>query len=101
MCLNINIVIEATPEIPDSAAHKYLGPQKDLHEIYKDVTKNIEDHLNNETLPKLEKKKPNQYGLTPGATPFPDHVGQLAEKCEEVNRLLLKVDQIQPETVLT
>ncbi|GIC88633.1 endonuclease III domain-containing protein [Aspergillus udagawae] len=36
-------------------------------------------------------KKKNPYGLTPGATPFPEWARPTPEECEEVNRLLSSV----------
>lgn len=35
-----------------------------------------------------ERKKAHPYGLTPGFSPFPDHIMPTHEACEEVNRLL-------------
>lgn len=42
-------------------------------------------------VPKKVRKKAHPYGLTPGASPFPDHIKPTAEDCEEVVRVLSKV----------
>ncbi|RAL02236.1 HhH-GPD family base excision DNA repair protein [Aspergillus ibericus CBS 121593] len=46
-------------------------------------------------------KKPNQYNLTPGASPFPDWNHPTPEECEEVNRLLSTVhgEIVAPTTI--
>ncbi|KAL6236055.1 hypothetical protein BDW75DRAFT_207963 [Aspergillus navahoensis] len=46
-------------------------------------------------------KKANAYGLTPGATPFPDWNRPTPEDCEEVNRLLSSIhgEIVAPTTI--
>lgn len=50
--------------------------------------------------PKTVRVKKAPYGLTPGISPFPDHVGPTAEACEEVHRLLKiahdPMDKVKP-----
>lgn len=41
--------------------------------------------------PKAKRKKAHPYGLTPGASPFPDHAKPTPEDCEEVHRLLTEL----------
>ncbi|KAJ5709748.1 hypothetical protein N7493_010039 [Penicillium malachiteum] len=50
---------------------------------------------------KKEKKKRNQYGLTPGQTPFPDWPQPTAEACEVVNTLLSQMhgEVVPPKTI--
>ncbi|KAL4898650.1 DNA glycosylase [Aspergillus ambiguus] len=57
------------------------------------------------TLPPISpapgKGKKSNYGLTPGATPFPDWDRPTAKECEEVNRLLSTVHgEIVPPTTI-
>ncbi|KAI9768975.1 MAG: hypothetical protein M1840_004571 [Geoglossum simile] len=40
---------------------------------------------------KMKKAKGNQYGLSPGETPFPDHPHPTPDECREVARLLSEV----------
>ncbi|PYH94280.1 DNA glycosylase [Aspergillus ellipticus CBS 707.79] len=50
---------------------------------------------------KKPKKKTNQYGLTPGTTPFPDWAHPTPEECEEVNNLLSTIHgEIIPPTTI-
>lgn len=50
--------------------------------------KRISSKKGSRDAPKKERKKAHPYGLTPGFSPFPDHVMPTHEACEEVNRLL-------------
>ncbi|PWY80519.1 DNA glycosylase [Aspergillus heteromorphus CBS 117.55] len=69
-------------------------------------TDKSESAIKKEGINRLDKtgkksKKTNQYGLTPGVTPFPDWVHPTPEECKEVNRLLSTVhgDVIPPATI--
>jgi len=84
-------VLEAPPVSSLLAAKENNSLQIDLLEISQVVDQKIKDHLHDETLPKVEKKKRNQYGLTPGSTPFPEHIGPIAKECEEASITLLKM----------
>ena len=50
---------------------------------------------------KETKGRAHKYGLTPGRSPFPDHVMPTPEACEEVNRLLSKLhgEVKQPDVI--
>jgi endonuclease III len=50
---------------------------------------------------KESKGKAKNYGLTPGKSPYPDHVMPTPEACEEVNQLLSQLhgDVIQPAII--
>lgn len=51
--------------------------------------------------PKKRQKKANKYGLTPGDTPFPNHIKPTPEECEEVNRLLSTLHgEVKPPEVI-
>lgn len=50
-----------------------------------------EDGQTKEESPKKTPKKKENYGLTPGVTPYPDYPRPTAEECKEVVRLLEKV----------
>jgi endonuclease III len=68
----------------------------------KDVLDKVDELIDaSGNVPKKEKKKKHKYGLTPGYSPFPDHVMPTAEACEEVNRLLSELHGVveQPKVV--
>jgi len=69
-----------------------------------DTSRDVLDKVNelidaSGNVPKKERSKKHRYGLTPGHSPFPDHVMPTPEACKEVNRLLSelhgKVEQPQ------
>lgn len=65
-----------------------IEEEEDLDNLASDLQKTVDKAT--EGLPqqiKISKKK-NPYGLTPGATPFPEWARPTPEECEEVNRLL-------------
>ena len=51
----------------------------------------VKDEPLEDVSPKKTPKKNQNYGLTPGITPFPDYPRPTAEECHEVVRLLEKV----------
>ncbi|GIK06374.1 hypothetical protein Aspvir_002022 [Aspergillus viridinutans] len=65
--------------------------EEDLDKLANDLQKTVDKTT--EGLPqqiRISKKK-NPYGLTPGATPFPEWARPTPEECEEVNTLLSSV----------
>lgn len=55
----------------------------------KDVLDKVDELIDaSGNVSKKERKKKHPYGLTPGYSPFPNHVMPTPEACEEINRLL-------------
>ncbi|PKX95929.1 endonuclease III domain-containing protein [Aspergillus novofumigatus IBT 16806] len=68
-----------------------IKEEEDLDKLASDLQKTVDKST--EGLPqqiRINKKK-NPYGLTPGATPYPEWARPTPEECEEVNRLLSNV----------
>ncbi|RHZ48223.1 endonuclease III domain-containing protein [Aspergillus thermomutatus] len=65
--------------------------EEELDKLATELQKTVDKTT--EILPQQAKvsKQKNPYGLTPGATPFPEWARPTPEECEEVNRLLSSV----------
>ncbi|GAQ03651.1 putative DNA glycosylase At3g47830 [Aspergillus lentulus] len=76
-----------------------IKEEEDFDKLASDLQKTVDKTT--EGLPqqiRINKKK-NPYGLTPGATPFPEWARPTPEECEELNRLLSSVHgEIIPPT---
>ncbi|KAI4163605.1 MAG: hypothetical protein LQ342_002878 [Letrouitia transgressa] len=75
----------------DAPAKTQPKEQKATHAVVKkeNIPKDANNVAANEALEeKPRKKKANPYGLTPGASPFPDWPHPTAQECHEVNSLL-------------
>ncbi|RHZ73343.1 hypothetical protein CDV55_108024 [Aspergillus turcosus] len=76
-----------------------IKEEADLDKLANDLQKTVDKTT--EGLPQQIKtsKKKNPYGLTPGATPFPEWARPTPEECEDVNRLLSSVHgEVTPPT---
>lgn len=93
-------ILETSPVTPESVPTETHATPNNLIELFQAVVKKLEDHINDESLPMSDKKKRNQYGLTPGATPFPEHEGPTAEKCEEAS-IRKEIPAFWAEPILT
>ncbi|EAW08751.1 endonuclease III domain-containing protein [Aspergillus clavatus NRRL 1] len=83
---NINTghgVAKKEPEIKAEDLDQLAG------ELQNSVDKAIE--VKEKPAQQVKGKKKNTYGLTPGASPFPEWIQPTPEECEEVNRLLSTV----------
>ncbi|KAF7158057.1 hypothetical protein CNMCM5623_002569 [Aspergillus felis] len=65
--------------------------EEDLDKLADDLQKTVDKTTDG--LPRQVRisKRKNPYGLTPGATPFPEWARPTPEECEEINRLLSSV----------
>ncbi|KAK4550764.1 hypothetical protein LTR36_000343 [Oleoguttula mirabilis] len=92
-----------TPGVDDDAEAKLSPPRKRAKRALKsEATEDLKDNRLDAAVkaedaegaavptPKKTPKKAN-YGLTPGASPYPDYARPTAEECQEVVRLLEKV----------
>jgi endonuclease III len=95
--------VESEDEDFEEPPKKKPAPRKKILDVSEDVLDKVNDMVNaSGQLPKnKEKKKANKYGLTPGKSPFPEHVKPTAEDCEEVNHLLSKLHgEVKPPDVI-
>lgn len=94
----------AIPAVPDASskaasteddppAKKRATPRKSAKVKKEDVDDLVaKATTTTDALPKKKAKaKKNDYGLTPGKTPYPNYPHPTAEECQEVTRLLEKV----------
>lgn len=95
-------VAESKIEDLDEPPKKKRATRKKNLDVSEDVLDKVNEMVNaSRQLPKKEKKKANKYGLTPGKSPFPEHIKPTAEDCEEVNRLLSKLHgEVKPPDVI-
>lgn len=77
-------------ELQDVKPRKTHGSQnKTKIDTSEDVLKKASDLISvTGKVPTIQRKKKNKYGLSPGVSPFPDHVKPTPADCEEVTRLL-------------
>ena len=81
---------------------KRRGPKKKTIDTSDDVVDKANELVSaSEKSMKKGIAKAKNYGLTPGKSPYPDHVMPTPEACEEVNQLLSQLhgDVIQPATI--
>lgn len=87
----------------ESRPKKKRAPRtRKIVDTSKDVLDKVDELIDaSGNVPKTERKKKHKYGLTPGYSPFPDHVMPTPEACEEVNRLLSELHGTveQPQVV--
>lgn len=87
----------------EGSAKKISAPsRRRAFDISDDTTEKANDLVNpSEQPPKKRQKKANKYGLTPGNTPFPNHIKPTLEECEEINRLLSTLHgEVKPPEVI-
>jgi endonuclease III len=89
-------------DVEGSPKKKGALSRRRAFDVSEDMTEKANDLVSpSEQTPKKRQKKANKYGLTPGDTPFPNHIKPTLEECEEINRLLSTLHgEVKPPEVI-